>query len=114
MKAIMSIEKFVMYGSEVVGNGDINENRRRKSWNTRARRQRMLKKVNERPEKYVTNYKWMLNELGEKATQTKMADAISQLFSKPTRQFVTLLEKECERRHSHEMKGEISYLFISL
>ena len=105
MKAIMCIEKIVLNGRDVVGNGDINHLRRMKKWNTSSRREKMFEKVKLEPERFVTNYKWMLNQIGEKDSHKAIKAAICKLFNSPTRIQFTLFEKETGNRRSSDPKG---------
>ena len=105
MKAIMCIEKIVLNGSDVVGNGDINHLRTLKKWNTKARREKMFEKVKLGPERFVSNYQWMLNQIGEKESHKAIKAAIGQLFNNPTRSQVILFQKETGNRRSSDKKG---------
>ena len=105
MKAIMCIEKIVLNGRDVVGNGDINHLRRMKKWNTSSRREKMFEKVKLGPERFISNYKWMLNQIGEKDSYKAIKLAISQLFNSATRSQVILFEKETGNRRSSDPKG---------
>ena len=105
MKCVMSIEKLVLYGEGVTGPADIDYSRKQKKWNTKSRRARMLEKVKNKPERFVSNYQWMVNELGEQESQTKMKDGISKLFGDWTRSEAILFEKETGKRRSNDPKG---------
>ena len=105
MKAVMSIEKLVLYGEGVTGPCDINESRKKTNWNSKGRREKMFEKVKNRPERFVSNYQWMFNELGEKESQKKLKKGIAKLFSDCTRSEATLFEKESGRRRSIDPKG---------
>ena len=102
MKSIMTIEKLVEFGDGICGKGDINRLRKLKKWNTGSRREKMFAKVKAQPEKFITNYGWMLVELGAIATSTKIKEAIATLFNHHTRTQFVLFEKETGRRHSME------------
>ena len=102
MKCIMTVEKLVNFGDGICGNGDINRQRKLKNWNTRSRREKMFAKVQAQPEKFITNYEWMLVELGAIATSTKIKEAIATLFNHHTRTQFVLFEKETGRRRSME------------
>ena len=105
MKAIMCIEKIVLNGRDVVGNGDINHLRRMKKWNTSSRREKMFEKVKLEPERFVTNYKWMLNQIGEKDSHKAIKAAICKLFNSSVKSQITLFEKETGNRRSYDPKG---------
>ena len=105
MKAIMCVEKIVKHGSDIVGNGNINDLRKQKNWNSKARRQRMFEKVKMGPERFISNYNWMLNEIGEKDSHKAIKAAICKLFSRPTLSQVTVFEKETGNRRSSDKKG---------
>ena len=107
MKAILCVEKIVLNGSDIVGNGDINDLRKLKNWNTSARRAKMLDRIKMKPERFITNYQWMLNQLGEKDTVKAVKQAISQLFNSRTRSQVILFEKETGNRRSNDPKGTV-------
>ena len=109
MKAIMCIEKIVLNGSDVVGNGEINNLRKIKGWNSKARRERMFEKVKLGPERFVSNYQWMLNQIGEKDSHKAIKQAISLLFNSSTRIQVILFEKETGNRRSSDKKGKHSH-----
>ena len=109
MKCIMSVEKLVLYGEGVTGPADINESRKQKKWNTKARRTKMFEKVKNKPERFVSNYQWMIVELGEKESHKRMKDGIAKLFSGCTRSETILFEKETGRRKSCDLKGTLDY-----
>ena len=98
----MTVEKLVNFGDGICGKGDINRSRKLKNWNTGSRREKMFVKVKAQPEKFITNYGWMLNELGAIATSTKIKEAIATLFNHHTRTQFVLFEKETGRRRSME------------
>ena len=103
MKVVMSIEKLVMHGDGICGNmetGDINQKRKKAKWNTDSRRRNMFKKVKECPEKFISNYRWMKNELGAIEIDERIRDGIKQLFGCSKRQTVVIFEKEPGRRQS--------------
>ena len=106
MKAIMCIEKIVLNGSDVVGNGEINNLRKIKGWNSKARRERMFEKVKLGPERFVSNYQWMLNQIGEKDSHKAIKAAICKLFNSPTKSQITLFEKDTCNRRSNDPKGK--------
>ena len=106
MKAIMCVEKIVKHGSDIVGNGCINDLRKLKNWNTKARRQRMFEKVKKGPERFISNYNWMLNEIGEKESHKAIKAAICKLFTRPTLSQVSVFEKETGNRRSSDPKGK--------
>ena len=113
MKAIMCVDKIVLNGSDIVGNGDINDLRKKKKWNTSARREKMLDRIKMKPERFITNYQWMFNELGEKETVKAVKAAICKMFNSPTRSQVILFEKETGNRRSSDKKGMILSLKMS-
>ena len=108
MKAMLCVDKIVLNASDIIGNGDINDLRKIKKWNTSARREKMLNRIKMKPERFVTNYQWMLNQLGEKETVKAVKAAICQLFNSPTRSQVILFEKETGNRRSSDLKGTIT------
>ena len=79
----------------------------------------MLKKIQEKPEKFISNYRIMVNELGPKETERVIKLAISNMFLKPTQNQLTLFEKDCSKRKSAELEGncilelrKLKYLFL--
>ena len=100
----MCIEKIVLNGSDIVG-GDINERRKLKKWNSKARRERMFERIKMEPERFISNYQWMVNQIGETATVKAIKAAICQLFNSRTRSQVILFEKETGNRRSSDQKG---------
>ena len=113
MKAIMCIEKIVKHGSDIVGNGCINDLRKQKKWNSKARRQRMFEKVKMGPERFISNYNWMLNEIGEKESHKAIKAAICKLFTRPTLSQVGVFEKETGNRRSSDPKGIVCHKKIT-
>ena len=112
MKCIIEAQKLVKYAGEICGKteGDFDANRRKKKqWNTGARRERMLKKIQEKPEKFISNYGIMANELGPIETERAIKLAIKNIFGDPSRSRATLFEKDCSKRKSAELKGNFHF-----
>ena len=108
MKVIMDIEKLVLFGDGICGNmdtGDIVSKRKNKNWNTKSRREKMLNKVKEHPERFISNYRWMKNDLGALDCENRIKDGIAKLFAEHKRHQVVIFEKEPGRRQS--MDGNI-------
>ena len=112
----MCIEKLVLHGDGICGNmdtGDINAKRRNKKWNTASRREKMLQKVNQKPEKFISNYRWMKHELGALEIQNCIRDGIDQLFRSHQRQTVVIFEKEPSRRSSIDGKLQVTVKILT-
>ena len=108
MKCILEAQKLVKFAGEICGKTetDFDANRRKKkAWNTGPRRERMFKKIQQTPEKFITYYGIMVNELGPMETERVIKLAIHTLFHDPTRSKATLFEKDCTKRKSAELKG---------
>ena len=108
MKCTMEVQKLVKYAGDICGKTekDFDANRRKnKQWNTGARRERLFKKIQEKPGKFISNYGIMVNELGPIETESAIKLAIRKIFGKLSRSQATLFEKDCTKRKSAELKG---------
>ena len=104
MECILEAQKLDKFGDGVCGK-DFEKDRRRKNFNTASRREKMFKKVQERPEKFITNYAIMVTNLGIRETEVVIKQGISNIFRLPLCTQVTLFSKDCTRRRSVESKG---------
>ena len=105
MQSVLEAGKLVKYGGDICGKTekDFEVNRKKKKeWNTTARRAKMFKRIQERPERLISNYAVMLTNLGAIDTESKIKHGIAKLFGNPSMSCVTLFTKECTRRRSLE------------
>ena len=110
----MEAQKLVKYAGDICGKTESNfeaNRRRKKEWNTGARRGRMFKKIQEKPEKFISNYRIMVDELGPVETERLIKMAIHNMFADPSRSKATLFEKDCSKRKSAELKGTLIIKF---
>ena len=110
MKCILEAQKLVRFGDGICGKTekDFDANRRKKKdWNTEARRRRMMKKIQEKPEKFISNFGFMKTHLGPKETDRAIMDGIKDIFKKAGMSTTTLFEKDCSKRKSAELKGTL-------
>ena len=105
MECILEAYKLEKFGDGVCGK-NFETDRRKKKFNTASRRERMFRKIQEKPEKFVTNYAIMVNNLGIRETETKIKNGIKDIFRFPTCSKVTLFSKDSTRRRSLESKGK--------
>ena len=110
MKCTLDAQKLVKFGDGICGKTekDFDVNRRKKkAWNTDARRQKMMKKIQEKPEKFISNFGIMKSHLGATERDRLIKHGIHVMFQKPGMSTTTLFEKDCSKRKSAELKGTV-------